>query len=295
MSSVLTNASNPRVVESPNRPERRQVRRAGVKVIVRLRPGDANDPKFEEALPTLNASRENLYVISSASKNYYKRMPLRITFPFDPKYDNPSTPEDCAEIVRLDHLDDGRVGIAIKFQRAVHAARQINSSTAGTNGQANQERRFAVRHAISASAKVADIDCGTRLQARCSDLSVTGCYIDTLNPFPQGSRAQLQLAYQGRTFEVNALVITHHVGMGMGLAFDKVGTEQKFILLDWISNRRNKPQLVSESAASEPSVVPGPSDTLDRALFVKLVRLLESNGQPVPEEVSSLLSREVNV
>jgi hypothetical protein len=296
MNNVSTEVKNPPAASAPNRPERRQMRRASVKVTVRLRPADCKDQKFEEALTTLNASRGNLYVISSSSKYYYKRMPLRITFPFDPAHDSPSTPEDAAEIVRLDHLPDGRVGIAIRFQRPVHAARQNNTEGARAAGQQNSDRRFAFRHPVSATAKVADLDAGSRLQARCSDLSVAGCYIDTLNPFSQGTKVRLQLSNHQGTLEVTARVVTHHVGMGMGLAFDEVGPEQKLVLADWLTSHRADPLLVREqSESSEQSVIPEGSGSPDRALIVKLVRLLESTGKLAPAEIKEILSDSVTV
>jgi hypothetical protein len=106
----------------------------------------------------------------------------------------------------------------------------------------------------------------------------------------------LQLSYQERTFEVDARVVTHHIGMGMGLVFDEIGPEQKFILLDWISNRLTDSPLVAEgSQATEQTTIPEPSSTPERALLVKLVQLLESNGKLAPAEISRLLSDQVNV
>ena len=80
-----------------SRAERRKHRRAAAKVLVRLRPADSNDPKFEEVLGTLNASRANLYVVTT-NRNYYKLMRLRVTFPFDSAHDNESSPEATAEV-----------------------------------------------------------------------------------------------------------------------------------------------------------------------------------------------------
>ncbi len=103
MSNILVEDEKTPTTASQTRAERRKQKRAGVKLFVRLRPADSNDPKFEEILGTLNASRANLYVITT-SRNYYKLMRLRVTFPYDAKFDKASMQEDIAEVVRLDHL-----------------------------------------------------------------------------------------------------------------------------------------------------------------------------------------------
>lgn len=87
MNSILTEGTKSAKPATQNRAERRKQRRANAKVSVRLRPEDSSDPKFEEVLGTQNASRANLYVITS-SRAYYKLMRLRVTFPYDAALDN---------------------------------------------------------------------------------------------------------------------------------------------------------------------------------------------------------------
>jgi hypothetical protein len=48
------------------------------------------------------------------------------------------------------------------------------------------ERRSARRHVMVLAAEVVELPSGAKLSARRSDISRTGCYIDTLNP--SGSR-----------------------------------------------------------------------------------------------------------
>jgi hypothetical protein len=271
-SGVLNDAANPPKTASQNRQERRSQRRAGVKVHARLRPADGKDEKFEEILATQNASRANFYVVS-ASRFYYKRMPLRVTFPFDSAHDSDSASEDTAEVVRLDHLPDGRVGVAIQFRQPIATASKKSDNV----GKPEGERRFTVRHAVSAAAKITDWESNTRLQARCSDLSVAGCYIDTMNPFAESSSVRLQLTNKQRTFEVDAHVISRHAGMGMGLVFDGLGPEQMSVLVDWLSKSAAPPLLgVEQSATSGEPATPEASALSDRALIAKLLRLLES-------------------
>jgi hypothetical protein len=277
-SALPVSASTPNP-PSQKREERRKQRRAGVKVLVRIRPADLKDEQFEEVLATRNATRANLYVIS-ASRSYYKRMPLRVTFPFDAAHHNACTSEETAEVVRLDHLPDGRVGVAILLRQPNTASAKKSDST----GKHEEERRFAVRHMVSATAKVTEMQSGTRMEARCSDLSVSGCYIDTLNPLPEKSKVLLQLTNNHSTFEVSAHVVSQHIGLGMGLIFDGLSSEQRSVLVDWLSKRPAPSLVVIEQSAS-----PGNSEnlqipaTLDRALITKLLRLLESEKTHVVE------------
>jgi hypothetical protein len=289
MTSVLIDSANPPKTASHSRQERRRQRRASVKVLVRLRPANNTDEKFEEVLGTHNASRANLYVIS-ASRCYYKQMPLRVAFPFDSAHDNGSTSEETAEVVRLDHLPDGRVGVAILFRKPIATTANKSNST----GMPKGERRFALRHSVSAKAKLTDLATKTDLEGRCSDLSVAGCYIDTLNPFPEKASVHLQLTNTQNTLDVDAHVITHHIGMGMGLVFDGLGPEQTMVLVNWLSKRTAQPLLVVEqSASTKPSAPSQPLGSSDRALVAKLLRMLESNGNLTKDDISKLLSEPV--
>lgn len=281
-SSVLTNpAPNLAKTASKNRQERRNKRRASIRVLARLRPADSKDDKFEEILTTRNATRTNLYVIS-ASRYYYKSMPLRVTFPFNAAHDSGSTAEQTGEVVRLDHLPDGRVGVAIQLRQPIASTAQKSSSTR----KAGEERRFVVRHMISASAKLIEMQSRIRLEGRCSDVSVGGCYIDTLNPFPEGAKVLLQLTNNQSTFVVTARVVSHHVGMGMALVFDVVSPEQRSVLEDWLGKRSAPtPVVAAQSASAGNSVNPQTPTSLDRALIVKLVQLLESDKSRVVDVV----------
>jgi hypothetical protein len=282
MSSIFDECAAPTSTATKTRAERRRERRASVKCLVRLRPGDQNDPKFEEVLGTLNASRANLYVITS-SKSYYKYMRLRVTFPYDAAYDRLSAQENTAEVVRLDHLPGGRTGVAILLQNQIGSPSGASSTRSRSAGQSKSDKRITIRQAISAEATMIEIDSRIRLRARCSDLSMAGCYIDTLNPFLKGSRLLLQLTSKGVDFVAIARVISHHTGMGMGLAFEGLREEQKSVLAGWLSKRPVTSAEVVEEFQTRKAPASGSSeDSSDRALLLKLVSLLESSGKLVP-------------
>src|SRR5260370_38500207 len=70
-----------------------------------------------------------------------------------------------------------------------------------------------------------------RILARTADLSLQGCYIDTLNPFPLETRGHLQLTKNDQPLELQARVTVRHMGSGMGLMFEQLTPEQNATLL----------------------------------------------------------------
>ena len=57
------------------------------------------------------------------------------------------------------------------------------------------ERRGAPRYPMVLAPEVIELPRGARLSARTADISRMGCYIDMLNPIPQGSRIRLLLTH----------------------------------------------------------------------------------------------------
>jgi len=99
------------------------------------------------------------------------------------------------------------------------------------------ERRSAPRYPMVLSAEVVELPRGARLSARTADISITGCYIDTLNPIPQGSEVRLRITHHDEIFEAVGRVVYVSYGLGMGVAFTKVGEEQKARLARWLETR----------------------------------------------------------
>ncbi len=60
------------------------------------------------------------------------------------------------------------------------------------------ERRRAPRYPIIAEAEVTEIASETKLSARTSDLSLGGCFLDMLNPSPEGTEIAVRISYADR-------------------------------------------------------------------------------------------------
>lgn len=91
------------------------------------------------------------------------------------------------------------------------------------------------RCALVASTEVVDLSSGTRLSARISELAVRGCYVDALNPFPEGTQVKIRILRDGGTFEAKAKVVYCHAASGMGLTFTQIAPAQRALLEDWLA------------------------------------------------------------
>ena len=106
--------------------------------------------------------------------------------------------------------------------------------TAGEESQPGKKR--AVRRCqLVASAEVTELISGTRLSARISELGLGGCYIETLNPFPDGTQVQLRILRDQGVFETKAKVVYSQGNFGMGLAFIEMAPDQRSLLEDWLA------------------------------------------------------------
>jgi len=96
------------------------------------------------------------------------------------------------------------------------------------------ERRRAPRFAFIASAEVQDEANSSRLPSRVSDLSLNGCYVDIINPFPDGTPVRVKIFTTTQNFEASATVAYAHAHLGMGLAFRDVKPESLAVLQNWL-------------------------------------------------------------
>jgi hypothetical protein len=98
----------------------------------------------------------------------------------------------------------------------------------------DQERRRAPRFPFIANAEVLAESAGTRLSARISDISATGCYVDTINPLVDGTAVRLKILTESHTFEAPATVVYSVAHLGMGLRFGEVQQNALDILQNWL-------------------------------------------------------------
>ena len=97
-----------------------------------------------------------------------------------------------------------------------------------------KEHRGAPRFPFIAAAEVLAENNGSRMTARISDLSVSGCYVDTINPLPDGTLVQVKIITETQIFEAPARVVYSHTHLGMGLAFREVLPNFVAVLQNWL-------------------------------------------------------------
>jgi len=98
----------------------------------------------------------------------------------------------------------------------------------------DSERRRAPRFPIIADAEITEIASETKLSARTSDLSVGGCFLDMLNPSPEGTEIAVRISHADATFTARGRVVFLFPNMGMGVMFTSVPASQQAVLEKWL-------------------------------------------------------------
>ena len=96
------------------------------------------------------------------------------------------------------------------------------------------DRRRASRYRFIADAEVIEILSDTRLKTRTSDLSIGGCFLDTLNPFPKGTEVRVKILHAGAAFTALGRVAFRVANLGMGVAFTNIDGNQVAVLQKWL-------------------------------------------------------------
>jgi hypothetical protein len=267
-------SARPSTHASQTRQERRRQKRAGVKLAARVRPANLGTKDSYEVLVTVNASRQSLY-FTTTSERYRLGMRLRVIFPYGSAHDCVAASEDDGEVTRTERLPNKLIGVAVQLRSPAHAARSpVETVRPSVSRGAVAERRIAIRHLFSAEAVVVvDSHANIRLQARCSDLSLEGCYIDTLNPFPKGTISRVELRTAEIVFEAIARVNSSHVGMGMGLCFQDLTPEQTSVLVHCLTNEPD-----GRMSVANPPEITKQDKSKDRTVAIELVRHMLSKG-----------------
>jgi PilZ domain len=153
---------------------------------------------------------------------------------------------------------------------------------------ADAERRGANRHAITAVAEIVDLDSGARFSTRTSDLGPGGCFVDSLTPFPIGSKVRVTVRQGNTEFEIGGTVVYSQIGLGMGIAFDELAYEQRLELEGWLAEVTGGKQELAEAKSFAPKVSHKMGDA-NRATLVQLVQLLVNKRILTDSEGASVL------
>lgn len=103
-----------------------------------------------------------------------------------------------------------------------------------------QNTRREPRYPFIASAELLEANSGSRMSTRISDLSFGGCYVDTINPLPDGTVVQLKIFTETHLFEAPATVVYSHTHLGMGMQFREVQPKFEEVLRLWLPEETHK-------------------------------------------------------
>lgn len=97
-----------------------------------------------------------------------------------------------------------------------------------------QDRRRTPRVPFVADVELLEVKTGMRLNAQVSELSLHGCYVDTVNPLPEGAEVYVKVFTEEYFFEAPASVVYAHPQLGMGLVFHDIKPHFVGVLNNWI-------------------------------------------------------------
>jgi hypothetical protein len=156
---------------------------------------------------------------------------------------------------------------------------------------AESERRGGNRHVFTAAADVVELSSGARFSTRTTDLGPGGCFVDTTNPFPVGSKLHVKL-HKGKTsFETTGVVVYSQNGLGMGISFGELADDRRFALQSWIgelTGERQAHDVAHYETRSALSSSPQRGGSSNVAL-VRLVQLMIGKGLLTEAEGASVL------
>jgi hypothetical protein len=138
-------------------------------------------------------------------------------------------------------------------------------------------RRFP-RYPVSSAVDAVDIDGNRRITGRLSDISRSGCYVDTISPFEVGAALALTILRDKQSIKTSVKVVFCQIGMGMGLSFTTAEPDQVLLLLTWIEELGGeKPHgPASPKIAMQPDSATS-SDPVLRDIVVEIIASLRRN------------------
>jgi hypothetical protein len=194
----------------------------------------------------------------------------------------PGTPR--AEEIGVESLEGSACIWAAALEQ--HEIETANRGTAGPNPLAAAstssgaaERRRYPRYQCRGDVEVRTASTRTATRVTLTDISLGGCYAETLSPLPVNTPVDLALRVAGIRISIKGVVRTSHSAMGMGIGFLPGDPEQRLQLAHMVN------EVDSPAIAAEPQLsVPAPPPVSLEAGVDVLVRLLEKRGLISREE-----------
>ncbi|MGB7751167.1 MAG: PilZ domain-containing protein [Candidatus Acidiferrales bacterium] len=144
------------------------------------------------------------------------------------------------------------------------------------------EKRRHPRFPFSTGGEAFDPQANVRITGRLSDISRSGCYMDTISPFAVNAAIILTVTRDGRTFRTKAKVVYSLNGMGMGMMFTTMEPDQARVLDGWLAELGGLTHLAPNAATPEAAT----PDAL-----VEAAPLIDQELRDIVRELIVVLSR----
>ena len=149
------------------------------------------------------------------------------------------------------------------------------------------ERRGTARHMFTAAAEVVELKSGARFSTRTTDLGPGGCFVDTVCPFPVGSKVRVTLQKAKTNFQTGGTVVYSQHGLGMGISFDDHDDARRIALGEWLAEITGDCQAIPEIVRMP--MPPGSHRGPEWTSLVRMVHLLIGKGLLTEAEGTSVL------
>jgi hypothetical protein len=105
-----------------------------------------------------------------------------------------------------------------------------------------REQRRTPRYTFIASAELIEQKTDVRIATRVSELSLHGCYLDMMNPFPQDTLVLVKIFAGEEYFHAKAKIIYVQPNLGAGLSFMEIQPQSLAVLGRWLDNAQKDGQ-----------------------------------------------------
>jgi hypothetical protein len=135
-------------------------------------------------------------------------------------------------ICELGRLDRHRVGIHLLIGERCPWEEALSASQ--TAGSPRREQRRHPRYKIVLALDLRESGSAVKARLQCTDISLSGCYVQTMFPLPIGTLLVTGLWLGAERVEVTAIVRTCDGNVGMGIEFLNLTSEQEVRLQEFL-------------------------------------------------------------
>lgn len=105
-----------------------------------------------------------------------------------------------------------------------------------------KELRRTPRYTFIATAELIEEKTDVRIATRVSELSLHGCYLDMMNPFPENTIVRVKIFAGNDFFQANGKIVYVQPNLGAGVSFLEVDPQHLTILERWLNQAQKDNQ-----------------------------------------------------